>query len=242
VPAKDSAASWFQSICLRNAVKVASVQLELLEKYVAVLLEWNQRVNLISRKDEQKVWERHILHSVSLLFRFSVIGNAKVMDLGTGGGLPGIPIKILIPALSLTLVDSIKTKTQAVADIVHQLSLTDVDVKCGRAEDLGRRMEFRNQFDYIISRGVADLKRLIEWSYPLVKSPRYKSIDTAATEPKALINPGALIALKGGNLEREITPARKTKYVDEISVIDLRLESLDQSQNPHRKVVIVHFQ
>jgi 16S rRNA (guanine527-N7)-methyltransferase len=239
---KDSGASWFQSVCVKNALKVASGQLELLEKYVAVLLEWNQKVNLISRKDEQNVWERHILHSVSLLFRFSVVANARIMDLGTGGGLPGIPIKILIPTLSLTLVDSIKKKTHAVADIVHRLSLTNVHVECGRAEELARTKEFRNQFDYVMGRGVADLKRLIEWSYPFLESPRYKSTDTSGAEPKALIKPRALIALKGGNLEGEIASARKAKHVDDINVIELRVEGLDRSQNPHRRVVIVHFQ
>jgi 16S rRNA (guanine527-N7)-methyltransferase len=241
VSTKGADASWFQSVCLKNALEVANVQVDLLEKYVAALLEWNQKVNLISRKDEQNIWERHILHSVSLLFRLSVVANARLIDLGTGGGLPGIPIKILIPTLSLTLVDSIKKKSQAVADIVRQLSLTDVDVKCGRAEDLAWRKEFRNQFDYVISRGVADLKQLIEWSYAFVRSPSYKLTSTAATGAKALVKPGTLIALKGGNLEREVSLVRETKYVEKISVMDLRVESLDQSQNPHREVVIVHF-
>jgi 16S rRNA (guanine527-N7)-methyltransferase len=234
--------SWFHSICLKNGLEVASGQLGLLEKYVAALLEWNQKVNLISRKDEQNVWERHVLHSISLLFKVSVIAGAKIIDLGTGGGLPGIPIKILIPTLSLMLVDSVRKKTQALAHIVDRLPLTGANVACGRAEELARRAEFRNQFDYVISRGVADLRQLIEWGYPFLQSPRYKSVDTFDTKRRVSIRPPALIALKGGNLGSEITSARRAAYVDNISVIDLRVEGLDQSQNPHRKVVIVHFQ
>lgn len=225
-----------------NALWVTSVQLELLKKYVALLLQWNRKLNLISRKEEQKVWERHILHSVSLLFKVSILPEAKLMDLGTGGGLPGIPVKILIPTLSVTLVDSIKKKTQAVADIVQQLSIIDVDVQCGRAEELARREEFRNQFDYVIGRAVGDLGQLVKWSYPFLKSPRYEPSDRRNTEGKTLIRPRALIALKGGDLKSEIASARKARYVDDINVIDLRVEGVDSTQNPERKVVIVHFQ
>lgn len=240
--AKDCGASWFQSVCLKNTLTVVNAQLELLERYVGLLLQWNRKVNLISRKDERNVWERHILHSVSLLFKVSIPTDARVMDLGTGGGLPGIPIKILIPTLSLTLVDSIKKKTQAVADIVHQLSLANVVVQCGRAEDLAKREEFRNQFDYVIARGIADLKQLVEWSHPFLKSERYELTGTSASERKIFIRPQALVALKGGNLDNEIESARKAKHVGEIRVIDLSVEGLELAHNPARKAVMVHFQ
>src|SRR3990172_6606526 len=106
-------ALWFQSICKWNGLSVSDDRLQLLERYVRQLLDWNKKLNLISRRDEENVWTRHILHSASLLFHLSLKQRARILDLGTGGGLPGIPIKILVPSFSVTLVDSINKKTTA---------------------------------------------------------------------------------------------------------------------------------
>jgi 16S rRNA (guanine527-N7)-methyltransferase len=215
--------------------------MELLEEYTRLLLRWNERINLISRRDEGNIWLRHILHCVSLLFNLSIQEDAKVLDLGTGGGLPGIPIKIFIPTLSLVLVDSIKKKAEAVADIVLQLGLADVKVKCARAEKLATEEGFKNAFDYVLARSVADLKRLVQWSFPLLKSRSPDMTLETHTQQKPFIRSPALVAMKGGDLGAEIALARKSRHVREIEVIDLNIKGLNASHNPNRKAVVVHF-
>ncbi|MGA9365194.1 MAG: 16S rRNA (guanine(527)-N(7))-methyltransferase RsmG [Bacteroidota bacterium] len=220
---------------------MSSQQAELLEKYIRLLLQWNKRINLISRKDEPNIWTRHVLHCASLLFSASIQQKAKVMDLGTGGGLPGIPIRILMPTLSVTLVDSMKKKTGAVVDLVDQLGLADVRVECARAEELATKKGFKNEFDYVFARSVADLKRLVKWSFPFLKSQRSDATTEAHVQGKTFIESPALVAMKGGDLMGELATARRNKHVKDIEVIHLNIKGLDASHNPDRKAVIVHF-
>jgi len=160
---------WFRKICAENRFPVSDTQVSQLNRYVALLKDWNRKVNLISRKDEENIWENHIFQSVSFLFLISFDVHARVLDLGTGGGLPGIPLKILIPTLRITLLDFIARKVNAVKDIVSSLQLEDVDVVCGRAEDIGKRKEFVGQCDFVICRAVARLKDLVKWAYTFLK-------------------------------------------------------------------------
>jgi 16S rRNA (guanine527-N7)-methyltransferase len=232
---------WFQSLCALNQLSVNETQVEQLEEYIRLLLHWNRKVNLISRKDEENIWERHILHCASLVFNVSVSLTAKVIDLGTGGGLPGVPVKILVPTLSMVLVDSVKKKAQAVTDIVHQLSLTNLNVECSRAEQLGTRHGFNNEFDYVIARGVAELKKLALWSFPLLK-PKQTELRDVTWSSKPLIEPPALIAMKGGDLGKEIRGADRSPHVRDIEIIDLKVKGVQQLHNPDRKVAVVYFQ
>jgi 16S rRNA (guanine527-N7)-methyltransferase len=238
---KGQKGNWLRSLCALNRLPVSDTQLEQLEEYAGALRHWNQKVNLISRKDEEYVWDHHILHCMSVLFNVSILSTARVIDLGTGGGFPGIPIKILIPTLSMVLVDSVRKKTQAVADIVHQLSVKDVNVECSRAEQLGTRPGFHNEFDYIIARGVADLSKLVLWGFPLLKPRRAESPTPLQSRGKPFIKPPALIAMKGGDLSKEIQSARKSPDVREIEILELKVDGLEQVHNPDHKVVIVSF-
>jgi 16S rRNA (guanine527-N7)-methyltransferase len=239
---KDLGAGWFRSIFALNQLSVSNQQAELLEKYVGLLLQWNEKINLISRKDEPNIWTRHILHCASLLFSVSIQQNARVMDLGTGGGLPGIPIKILIPTLSVTLVDSMKKKAGAVADLVDQLGLADVKVEYARAEELATKKGFKNEFDYVVARSVADLKQLVGWSFPLLKSQKSDVPREAKVQGKPFIESPALVAMKGGDLMNELVTARRNKHVKDIEVIHLNIEGLHAKHNPDRKAVVVRFQ
>jgi 16S rRNA (guanine527-N7)-methyltransferase len=239
--ADDPKGIWFRSLCALNQLPLGDTQVEQLQEYTGLLLRWNRKVNLISRKDEENIWERHILHSASLLFNVSISSAAKAIDLGTGGGLPGIPIKILAPALSIVLVDSVKKKAQAVADIVDQLSLTNVNVECSRAEQLGTRPGFYNEFDYVTARGVAELNKLALWSFPLLKL-RGTELPNVTRSDKLFVEPPALLAMKGGDLRKEIRGAKRSADVRDIQILDLEVKGLEQVQNPDRKVAIVYFQ
>jgi 16S rRNA (guanine527-N7)-methyltransferase len=196
-----------------------------MEKYVSLLIGENKKVNLISRKGEEKVWENHILHSLSLVLNSRIRGNdkwkgKKILDIGAGGGLPGIPTKILFPDSSLTLLDSIQKKVTCVQRIVDELRLKNINCVCGRAEEIGRKKEYANKYDIVVSRAAAPLVDLVEWSKMFLK------------------NNGKLIALKGGNLEKEFIDCRmKFSYTIQEYYIDL--VGLEYLREAEKKIVMV---
>ncbi|MGR6087000.1 MAG: 16S rRNA (guanine(527)-N(7))-methyltransferase RsmG [Arcticibacter sp.] len=159
---------------------------------------WNERVNLVSRKDIAHLYERHILHSLSIARFINLKPGANVMDLGTGGGFPGIPLAIFFPEVQFTLVDSIAKKLRVVEDLVQVLGLRNVNPMVGRAENL------RGNFDFVVSRAVAPLADLYTWSG--------KSI--AKKQQHAM--PNGIICLKGGDLREELLPFKNRVEVHKI--------------------------
>lgn len=149
-----------------------------------MLLEWNKKVNLISRKDEQSLLTKHILHSLSIGLFHSFKPKERVLDLGTGGGLPGIPLAIAFPETYFLLIDSIGKKINACADMIQRLGIKNALPQKIRADELKNV-----KFDVVVSRQVASMPELCAWSRPLLK------------------NGGKLICLKGGDLEEEIGQA-----------------------------------
>lgn len=142
--------------------------------------EWNAVVNLISRKDFEHFAERHLLHSLSLAFYLKLKPGNRVMDIGTGGGFPGIPLAVMYPEVSFLLVDSIGKKIKVVNAVVERLGLTNVKTLHGRAE------EVKGRYDIAVTRAVAPLSSLVGW----------------CTRPKLKIN--GLYCLKGGDLREEV--------------------------------------
>lgn len=194
--------SEFSDILRENGLQPTDVQLEKLATYAELLREWNAKVNLISRKDEENVLSRHILHSLALLMPLLMphpLSNSKrIFDLGTGGGLPGLPLAIMLPATQFTLSDSINKKILAVTDMAARLELPNVRALWGRAEDLAKLPEHRQQYDRVVSRAVAPLDDLVKWT-------------------RFLIKPGArLYSLKGGDLTEEIARTQKIPSVREV--------------------------
>ncbi|MEX2115327.1 MAG: 16S rRNA (guanine(527)-N(7))-methyltransferase RsmG, partial [Bacteroidota bacterium] len=159
---------WLRTICAKNGLKIPDDQLELIRNYVRLLLEWNQKINLISRRDEENVWQSHILHSIAPLFQVKIPENGRIVDLGTGGGLPGIPLKILNPTIQITMIDSTQKKITAVDEMTKALGLKDTIAVWGRAEELAKRKEFRGQFDIATARGVGPLEELVRLAHPFL--------------------------------------------------------------------------
>lgn len=176
--------------CSANHIPLEREQMETLERYHNELRYWNERVNMVSRKDVDRLWERHILHSLMLLKYVAFKPKARVLDVGTGGGLPGLPIKIARPDILITLVDSITKKTTMVEMFAQHTELKDITVLTTRVETLVEHRHYRRAFDVIISRAVAPTGQLLEWIHDLLA-------------------PGGTCAfLKGGDLAQELSEAR----------------------------------
>ena len=156
-----------------------------LEVFAQLVLEWNVRINLISRKDTESIRTHHIGHSLAPLHCFAFAQGLTVLDLGTGGGFPGIPLAIACPDVQFHLVDSIAKKVRAVDDMVNQLQLRNVRVSCLRAEAL------TDKYDLVVTRGVSELQKLWQWAAPLLN-------DSSERMPRGLI------AYKGFPFEEEI--------------------------------------
>ncbi len=152
--------------------------------------EWNEKINVISRKDMEHLYEKHVLHSLSI-YRFAPFQpGSKVLDIGTGGGFPGIPLAIMMPEVKFTLVDSIGKKIKVVQGIAEALQLNNVEAYHERAERI------KGKFDFVVSRAVTVLPELLIWSQGKYEKRQINGI------------PNGLICLKGGDLKEEIKAAR----------------------------------
>lgn len=145
-------------------------QINQLQLFADSLLEWNQRYNLISRKDVDRVWEHHLFPSILPVSLFDLPGGCWILDIGSGGGLPAIPIKIIRPDLQLLLVDSVRKKTLFLQKMIMDLQLKDIAIKRERIEALQSDPMFIKKFDIITVRAVAGIPQLIEWSRPFVRA------------------------------------------------------------------------
>lgn len=217
---------WFWTVCRKNGLELTDTQLDLFGRFANLLLEWNRKVNLVSRKDEANVWQAHLLHSVSILMRGVIPAGQRVLDLGTGGGLPGIPIKICRPDLAFTLLDATKKKVDAVTDMIRALGLPSVQACWGRAEDMGKQAEHAHQYDLVIARAVAPLSDLVKWSQPFLRSP---------------LDGTRLITLKGGDLVTEIRHAKNLSGVKNISAVELELTDSSEFLASDKKILVVDF-
>jgi 16S rRNA (guanine527-N7)-methyltransferase len=226
----------FVSVCDINGLKIKNEQGELLKRYVDLLIEWNSKVNLISRKEED-VWGKHILHCISPLFKISIKSNAYILDLGTGGGLPGIPWAILNENANFLLIDGTRKKIDAVSNIVKELGLKNVKTLWGRAEDIAKMDEYKNKFDYVICRAVADLKTLVKWSFNFLSKFHKKFLEK--TFERYYLHSGCLIAFKGGDVMREIEDALKTKLVSGVEVMELNFTGFEKAGLEDKKVVLL---
>lgn len=159
--------------------------------------DWNSKINVISRKDEDSLYEKHILHSLSIAAAFDFVKNINVLDIGTGGGFPGIPLAIFYPEVKFYLADSIGKKIKVVQAVADAIGIKNVSAHHTRAEDI------RNlKFDVVVSRAVAPLGDLWRWAKPLLKKNTVK--DQASGDVDTII-PNGLICLKGGDLAQEIS-------------------------------------
>jgi len=169
----------------------------------ALYKEWNSRINVISRKDIDSLYEKHVLHSLSIAAVFSFEPGMEILDIGTGGGFPGIPLAILYPEVKFHLADSIAKKLKVVEAVASALELKNITTEHTRVEEIKNK-----KFDFVVSRAVAPLKDLWKWSKPL--------LTTKTQNENSRFQPG-LICLKGGDLAIEIQESGTRPRVIEIA-------------------------
>ncbi|MBU3699833.1 MAG: 16S rRNA (guanine(527)-N(7))-methyltransferase RsmG [Candidatus Kapabacteria bacterium] len=213
----------FWTTCSANNIVLDKPQVDTLERYHDELIYWNAKVNMISRRDEQNIWERHILHSLCILKYVQIRPKARVLDVGTGGGLPGIPIKVARPDVKMLLTDSIRKKASMAQMFAQHTGLKDFKAMPVRVEDLAQDPHYIGSFDVVVSRAVAKTAMLLQWIRPLLK-------------------PNAVCAfLKGGDLNEEIAEARTLMPDVQIQVIDIDMFGMPSFLEDQKKVVVCRF-
>ena len=175
--------------CTALGVTLEKQQSKQFSSYLEELLVWNKRMNLISRRDTDNVALHHFLDSLSLLPYIEIPNRASVIDIGAGAGFPGLPLKICRPDILLTLVESTRKRALFLQHMHKRLDVSNVKIVQSRAEDLNRKEEYQNQYDFALVRALSRLKDLVLMCLPFLK-------------------PGGLfVAYKGGNVEDEVREA-----------------------------------
>ena len=167
-------------------------QIEQFKALKELYKEWNAKINVISRKDIDSLYEKHVLHSLAIATVFDFPAGTEIIDIGTGGGFPGVPLAIFFPEVKFHLVDSINKKLKIIEAVKEVIGLTNVTTQHTRAEEIKNR-----KFDFAVSRAVAPLKELWTWSKPLLKNTQFEKDNS--------IYKSGLICLKGGDLAQEIS-------------------------------------
>jgi 16S rRNA (guanine527-N7)-methyltransferase len=206
--------------CRQLSLNISQEQLQQFFKYKDILLHWNKKMNLTAIEDEREIVIKHFLDSVSCFLIKGLDAKSKVIDVGTGAGFPGIPIKIIEPRVTLTLLDSLNKRIQFLQEVCGSLSLTDVEFVHGRAEDIGQDKKYREQYDIAVARAVAPLNVLAEYCLPFVKVG------------------GFFICQKGPQLELEMKEAAKAINVLGGKVVQQEIVHLPYSDIVHRIVVV----
>ncbi|HET6995644.1 MAG TPA: 16S rRNA (guanine(527)-N(7))-methyltransferase RsmG [Chitinophagaceae bacterium] len=210
-------------IILKYFSDFTPTQLNQLQALEPVYREWNEKINVISRKDIDGLYEKHVLHSLSIAAVFEFQPGSEILDLGTGGGFPGIPLAILFPEVKFHLADSIAKKLKVVEAVVSTTGLSNVTIQHTRAEEIKNK-----KFDFVVSRAVAPLGELWKWSKPLLRResrPDGYQVDSqypiamgsalSGRQPATDTRPG-LICLKGGDLAEETQQSGLRPYITDI--------------------------
>jgi len=200
-------------ILLKYFSDFTSTQIEQYKALEELYKEWNQKINVISRKDIDSLYEKHVLHSLAIAAAFEFPPGLEIIDIGTGGGFPGVPLAIFFPQVKFHLVDSIAKKLKIIDEVAANVGLKNISTQHIRAEEIKTK-----KFDFVVSRAVASLKDLWRWGKPLLKNSGFTIEDENGIKT---VYPSGLICLKGGDLSQEIKESgTKPKLIEVSSLFD----------------------
>ncbi|MEZ4936390.1 MAG: 16S rRNA (guanine(527)-N(7))-methyltransferase RsmG [Crocinitomicaceae bacterium] len=204
-------------ILLKYFPDLTEDQIQKFSKLQELYADWNEKINVISRKDLDNFYERHVLHSLGIAKMVDFKPGSDILDVGTGGGFPGVPLAILFPEVQFVLVDSIAKKIKVVESIAEALDLSNVEVVVGRAEKV------KGKFDFIVSRAVTRMQNFIPWVRNQIKKQNTNTY------------PNGIFYLKGGDLKEEMN---EISY--DFEIFDLENE-FEESFFETKKVVYVRI-
>jgi 16S rRNA (guanine527-N7)-methyltransferase len=210
----------FENGLLSLNIELTDLQKQQFMDYYELLVEWNKVMNLTSITELKEVIQKHFIDSLSIIKVYK-LSKEKVLDIGTGAGFPGIPLKIVYPEIDIVLLDSLQKRLNFLEVVINNLKLTKIKTLHGRAEDYGKNSDYREQFDVCVSRAVAKLASLSEYCLPYVKKD------------------GFFISYKSGKVEEELiqsTRAFKILGAELKEVKEFRLPDTDID----RSLVVLH--
>lgn len=182
-------------------IELSDEQFFQISKYYDLIVEWNKVMNLTAITDEVDFAYKHILDSILIIKVFDFTKVRSIIDVGTGAGLPGIPIKILYPHIKVTLLDSLNKRIQFLNEVIKELNLKEIDTIHGRAEDYGLNKDYREQYDVCVSRAVSHLRTLSEYCLPYVRKNSYFIAYKSLQSDEEIAESHNAIELLGGRIE-----------------------------------------
>lgn len=202
-------------------IKQDQNQLERFHKFYQLLIEWNKVMNLTGITEYEDVVEKHFVDSLSIIKAIDLSGIHTVIDVGTGAGFPGIPLKIAFPHLRVVLLDSLNKRIKFLDEVISQLELTEIRTIHGRAEEYARKEEYREQFNLCVSRAVANLSTLSEYCLPYIQVG------------------GMFVPYKSGEIDDEVEQSKKA-----VRILGGNIKEVMKFELPgtdiHRSFVLIH--